>query len=116
MFELLLLLGQTELPAVAVGALVNAAKTGGALAISVLVLQIFVVLGKKLSTINPMIKQYGKIVILIASAVLTVLAAMLGGLVWVEALFVFMGTAGTSFIHDLIDEIVVLRKGTNTDA
>ena len=105
-----LLLTQAETIDGSVASLFDAVKTGGALAISVGVIQLLVFIGKKLNDVSPVIKRYGKIIVLVLSAVLAVLSSVAGGLVWYEALVVFAGSAGTAFVHDLIGEIGVLTK------
>lgn len=95
--------------------LLDAVKTGGALAFCIMVLQIAIIVGKQLHSVHPVIKKYGKVVVTVLSATMAILSSIAVGLSWMEAVVLFMGTAGTSFVHDLFKEIGLGHNDTKVD-
>ena len=86
----------------------NLFKTGAWLAGSVGVLQVIIYIMKKGAESSIWVKKYGKVIVLVLSAAMSVMTSIVGGVNIVEALVVFALTAGTSFIHDLMTEVGIL--------
>lgn len=54
------------------------------------------------------VKKWGALILVVASAVASVLALVVGGLSWKEALLAFVASSASTFLHNLMHQIGVL--------
>jgi len=75
--------------------------------LSIVVVQLVVFVVKRVKT--KFVKKYGGLVVLVSSALMSVLSLVDGGNTWKQALLVFAASGASKFIHDLLHMTGVLK-------
>lgn len=99
----------TDVPINEVSLAVTSFKLGAWVAGSLALIQLAVKLVKVSAGFSSVMKKYGKLVIMILSAVGAVLAMVVGGVSWMDAGVMFLVNNMASFVHDLMTEVGMLK-------
>jgi len=88
---------------------VSLAKAGQWMAVVIVLLQLLV-FGLKKWLPEEFMKKWGSSVVALVAGVAAMLGAVLGGLAWAEAVFVFVSGPLSSVVYDLLKSFGVIKK------
>ena len=68
-------------------------------------MQAVFLVGKRARFSAPFMKKHGRWIMIVGSAILTVLSSVLMGTTWVESVGAFVASSATTFVHDLFQAL-----------